>query len=117
MSAPRSRRTIRLCGPQSVVLSVYDKLFIRFIGRITRLQDDKVRMEFLDRASGNVEMTMQKHQYTIEEYERAAVRGGMKPESWKKLFATRDAVEHMGESFWQPRHDHQPYALFIVRKE
>ena len=33
------------------------------------------------------------------------------------LFATRDAVEQMGASFWQPCHDDQPYALFIVRKE
>ena len=88
-----------------------------FIRRLVKLQDNKVRMEFLDRASGNTEMTMEKHQYTNREYERAAVGGGMKPESWKKPFATRDAVEQMGESFWQPCHDHQPYALFVARKE
>jgi 2-polyprenyl-3-methyl-5-hydroxy-6-metoxy-1,4-benzoquinol methylase len=88
-----------------------------FIRRLIKLQDNKVRMEFLDRVSGNTEMAMEKHQYTNREYERAAVDGGMKPESWKKLFATRDAAEQMGESFWQPRHDHQPYALFVARKE
>ena len=47
---------------------------------------------------------------------RAAIDGGMKPEAWKKLFATRAAVEQMGASFWQPRHEHQPFALFIARK-
>jgi len=102
----------------SVVLNPLFSAFATnfFIRRITRLQDHKVRMEFLDRASGNTEMTMEKHQYTNTQYERAAANGGMKPECWQKLFATRDAVEQMGASFWQPCHDHQPYALFIVQK-
>jgi 2-polyprenyl-3-methyl-5-hydroxy-6-metoxy-1,4-benzoquinol methylase len=88
-----------------------------FIRRITKLQGNKVRMEFLDRGSGNIEMMMEKHQYTNKEYERAAVGGGMKPELWTKLFATRDAIEQVGEPFWRPCHDNQPYALFIARKE
>jgi 2-polyprenyl-3-methyl-5-hydroxy-6-metoxy-1,4-benzoquinol methylase len=88
-----------------------------FIRRITKLQGNKVQMEFLNRTSGNVEMTMEKHQYTHKEYERAAIDGGMKPQPWKKLFATRDAVGQMGESFWKPCHDDQLYALFITRKE
>jgi cyclopropane fatty-acyl-phospholipid synthase-like methyltransferase len=88
-----------------------------FIRRITKLQGNKVQMEFLDRASGNVEMTMEKHQYTHKEYERAAIDGGMTPQVWEKLFATRGAVEQMGEPFWLPCHDEQPYALFITRKE
>ena len=87
-----------------------------FIRRITKLEGDKVRMEFLDLASGNVEMAMEKHQYTIQEYERAAADGGMSAESWKKLFATPDAVEKMGQSFWKPCHEDQPYALFIAQK-
>jgi 2-polyprenyl-3-methyl-5-hydroxy-6-metoxy-1,4-benzoquinol methylase len=88
-----------------------------FIRRFTKLQGNKLRSEFLDRASGRVEMAAMTHQYTDNEYERAAVDGGMKPEAWKKLFATRDAVEQMGASFWQPCHEHQPFALFIARKE
>jgi toxoflavin synthase len=88
-----------------------------FIRRITKLQGNNVRMEFLDLTSGNVEMTMEKHQYTNKEYERAAANSGMKSESWKKLFATPDAVEQMGRSFWQPCHECQPYALFVAQKE
>ena len=80
-----------------------------FIRRVTKLQGNKVRMEFLDPTSGNVEMAMEKHQYTKTEYDRAAADGGMKSESWKRLFARRDAVEQMGESFWQPCHECQPY--------
>jgi toxoflavin synthase len=87
-----------------------------FIRRFTKLQGNKLRSEFLDRASGRVEMTAITHQYTDGEYERATVDGGMKPEAWKKLFATRDAIEQMGASFWQPCHEHQPFALFIARK-
>ena len=88
-----------------------------FVRRFTRLQGNKLRCDFLDRASGRVEMTVQAHQYAKEEYERAATDGGMKPEAWKKLFATQEAVEQMGASFWQPCHEHQPFTLFIARKE
>ena len=88
-----------------------------FIRRFTKLHGNKVRSEFLDRASGRVEMTAETHQYTDREYERATMDGGMKPEAWKELFATRAAVEQMGASFWQPCHEHQPFALFTARKE
>jgi hypothetical protein len=61
-------------------------------------------------------MTMEKHQYTKEDYERAVADGGMKMHSSKNLFATREAIEQMGESFWNPCHEFQPYALFIAQK-
>jgi cyclopropane fatty-acyl-phospholipid synthase-like methyltransferase len=88
-----------------------------FVRRITRLKGNMVRMEFLDQTSGNVEMTMEKRQYTRNQYERAAVAGGMRPETWSGLFATPEAVERMGEAFWRPCHEYQPYALFITRKK
>jgi len=88
-----------------------------FIRRITKLGSNKVRIEFLDLTPGNVEMTMEKYRYTNGEYERAAANGGMRSESWKKLFATPDAVEKMGRSFWKPCHENQPYSLFIAQKE
>jgi SAM-dependent methyltransferase len=92
-----------------------------FIRRFTKLQGNKLRCEFLDLASGRVEMTVEGqvegHQYTGEEYERAAISGGMRPEAWTKLFATQDAVGQMGASFWLPCHEHQPFALFTARKE
>jgi toxoflavin synthase len=88
-----------------------------FIRRLTKIQGNKLRCEFLDLASGRVEMTVEGHQYTGEEYERAAINGGMRPEAWMKLFATQDAVDQMGTSFWLPCHEHQPFALFTARKE
>src|SRR5262249_22968196 len=87
------------------------------VRRFTKLDRNKVRSEFLDRTSGRAEMAVEAHQYTREEYERAAVAGGMKPEAWKKLFATPDAVQQMGPYFWQPCHEHQPFALFVAQKE
>jgi hypothetical protein len=80
-----------------------------FIRRFTKLQGNKLRCEFLDLASGRVEMTVEGHQCTGEEYERAAISGGMRPEAWTKLFATQDAVDQMGASFWLPCHEHQPF--------
>jgi hypothetical protein len=76
-----------------------------------------MRTEFLDRASGRVEMILEAHQFTSEEFERAAISGGMKPAAWRKLFAMPDAVRQMGAPFWQPCHEHQPFALFVTQKE
>jgi len=87
------------------------------VRRWTKLEGNNIRTDFLDRASGRVEMTLEMHQYTSEEFERAALSGGMKPAGWRKLFATPDAVRQMGASFWQPCHEHQPFALFVVQKE
>jgi toxoflavin synthase len=102
----------------SVVLNPWFSAFATdfFVRRITKLEGNNVRMEFLDLTSAHVEMTMEKHQYTNKEYERAAADGGMKTHSWKNLFATREAIEQMGESFWKPCHEFQPYALFIAQK-
>jgi hypothetical protein len=88
-----------------------------FVRPWTRLERNNMRSVFLDRASGRVETTVEGHQYTSEEFERAAISGGMKPAAWRKLFATPDAVRQMGASFWQPCHEHQPYALFVTQKE
>ncbi len=103
----------------AVVINPSFSAFGQDIGvrRFTKLDGNKVLSEFLDRSSGRVEMTAQPHQYTREEYERAAAVGGMKPEAWKNLFATPDAIREMGDSFWQPCHEHQPFALFVTQKE
>jgi 2-polyprenyl-3-methyl-5-hydroxy-6-metoxy-1,4-benzoquinol methylase len=103
----------------AVVINPSFSAFGQDIGvrRFTKLDGNKVLSEFLDQTSGRVEMTAQPHQYTREEYERAAVAGGMKPEAWKNLFATPDAIRQMGDSFWQPCHEHQPFALFVTQKE
>jgi 2-polyprenyl-3-methyl-5-hydroxy-6-metoxy-1,4-benzoquinol methylase len=87
------------------------------VRRLTKLEGNGVKTEFLDRTSGRVEMTVEARQYTSEEYEQAAIHGGMKPAAWRKLFATPDAVRQMGASFWQPCHEHQPFALFVTQKE
>ena len=102
---------------------VFNPLFSAFgedfvVRRWTRRENNNLRADFLDRASGRVEMTVEEnHQYTSEEFERAALSGGMKPAAWRKLFASPDAVRQMGASFWQPCHEHQPFALFIAQKE
>jgi toxoflavin synthase len=87
------------------------------IRRWTKLEGNRVQTEFLDRTSGGVETTVDGYQYTSEEYEQAAICGGMKPAAWRKLFATPDAVRQMGASFWQPCHEHQPFALFVTQRE
>jgi len=117
------RSASRHLGPGGQFISVViNPLFLAFgedfvIRRWTRLEGNKMRSDFLDRASGRVEMTVEVHQYTSEEFERAAIRGGMKPAAWRKLFATPDAVRQIGASFWQPCHEHQPFALFVAQKE
>jgi toxoflavin synthase len=87
------------------------------IRRFYRLEGNNMRTEFLDRTSGRVEMTLEAHQFTSEEFEQAAISGGMKPAAWRKLFAIPAAVRQMGASFWQPCHAHQPFALFVTQKQ
>ena len=87
------------------------------VRRITKLHGNAVRMEFFDDNTRVAKITAVQHQYTKEEFERAAVEGGMTPESWKDLFATPDAVAELGEDFWRRCHQAQPYVLFITRKE
>jgi 2-polyprenyl-3-methyl-5-hydroxy-6-metoxy-1,4-benzoquinol methylase len=97
------------------LFSAFGQTFL--VRRFTKLDGNKVMSQFLDRRSGRVEMTVESYQHTCEEYERAAVAAGMKPEAWKKLFATPDALQKMGVSFWQLCHEHQPFALFVAQKE
>jgi cyclopropane fatty-acyl-phospholipid synthase-like methyltransferase len=87
------------------------------VRRFHRLESNNMRSEFLDRASGRVEMILEAHQFTSEEFEQAAISGGMRPAAWRKLFATPDAVRQLGTSFWQPCHEHQPFALFVTQKD
>jgi SAM-dependent methyltransferase len=103
----------------SVVLNPLFSAFGQDFGvrRYAKLEGNNWRSEFLDRTSGRVEMTVEAHQYTSEEYEQAAICGGMKPVVWRKLFATPDAVRQIGASFWQACHEHQPFALFVTQKE
>ena len=87
------------------------------VRRFTRLDGNKILTEFVDPASGRVEMAAEIYQYTRDEYEQAARAGGMKPEEWRQVFATPDAGEHLGAAFWQPCDEHQPFAVFVARKE
>jgi 2-polyprenyl-3-methyl-5-hydroxy-6-metoxy-1,4-benzoquinol methylase len=87
------------------------------VRRFTRLDGNKVLTEFLNPSSGRVEMAAEIYQYSRDEYEKAARSGGMKPEEWRQVFATPDAVEHLGAAFWQPCNEHQPFAVFVTRKE
>jgi toxoflavin synthase len=87
------------------------------VRRFTRLDGNKIQCEFLDPASGRAEMAAEIYQYTREEYEQAARAGGMKPEEWQPVFPTSEAVDHLGAAFWQPVRQHQPFAVFVTRKE
>jgi hypothetical protein len=87
-----------------------------FIHRFTKLEGNKVLSEFLRQTSGRVEMAAETRQCTSEQDERAAINGEMKLQVWKKIFATPDALSEMGAAFWQPCHEHQPFAVFIAQK-
>ena len=87
------------------------------VRRISKLEGRAVRMEFFDDDRSPPKLTSIQHQYTKEEFERAAVQGGMRPQPWKDLFASATAVAALGEDFWRRCHRAQPYALFIARKQ
>jgi cyclopropane fatty-acyl-phospholipid synthase-like methyltransferase len=85
------------------------------VRRIMRLEGNLVQMEFLDEASGSVEMNPIMHRYTRDEYEEAVAQEGMTFE-WKTLVASPEALAEKGDAFWQRCHETQPYALLIAQK-
>jgi 2-polyprenyl-3-methyl-5-hydroxy-6-metoxy-1,4-benzoquinol methylase len=97
----------------SPLFSGFDKDFV--VRRITKLEGNQVRMEFLNEKTGDVEQKAVMHQYSMEEYEQAAGDGGMHAAGWKQLFASPGAVQMKGEAFWYACHRYQPYAMFIAR--
>ena len=103
----------------SVLFSPSFKAFGEDLGsrRFNKLEGDQVEVEFIDPASKQTQFTSVLHQYSVDQYEQAAREGGMTPAVWSKLFATRQAIEALGEAFWEPVHREQPYAVFEVRKE
>jgi 2-polyprenyl-3-methyl-5-hydroxy-6-metoxy-1,4-benzoquinol methylase len=103
----------------SVVLNPEFSAFAEdfIVRRISKLEGRAVRMEFFDDDGSAPKLTAIQHKYSREEFERAAVQGGMRPQLWKDLFATAAAVAELGEDFWRACHRTQPYALFIARKQ
>ena len=101
------------------VSTVLNPLFSAFganliVRRVKKLDGNLVQMEFLNEASGAVEMNPIMHQYTKDEYESAAAQEGMTFE-WKTLFASPEAISQKGEAFWRACHEAQPYALLIAQ--
>ena len=102
----------------SVVFNPSFSAFGKNLGsrRFEKLEGNNVQVEFIDPISHETQFTSILHQYTKEEYEGAAVEGGLRTELWENLYATREAVERMGEPFWQDCHNEQPYAVHVARK-
>ncbi len=90
----------------------YDVDFI--IRRFFKLDGNQVRMEFCE--GGSRRMGGVTHQYAAEAFEHAARAGGLASTEWRDLFAAPQALQQMGEGFWQPCHIHQPYTMLIARK-
>jgi SAM-dependent methyltransferase len=85
------------------------------VRRIRKLEGNLVQMEFLNEASGAVEMNPIMHRYTKDEYEGAVAQEGMTFE-WKTLFASPEALVQKGDAFWRRCHETQPYSLLIAQK-
>jgi toxoflavin synthase len=87
-----------------------------FIRRMTKLEGNLVKMEFLKRTGeSGLQEPLFKRQHTETEYKRAAAAAGMSI-AWKPMTATPQAVAQEGEEFWRPVHEAQPYILLIAQK-
>jgi hypothetical protein len=116
-----SNTSRHLAAGGKFVSTVLNPLFSAFernlvVRRVRKLDGNLVQMDFLNEISGVVEMNPIMHQYTMEEYQSAATKEGMKFE-WKKVFAVPEAVAQKGEEFWRPCHEAQPYALLVVQNK
>lgn len=102
----------------SVIFNPQFKAFNKIIGsrRFNKLTENKVEVEFLDVDSKQTKFTSLLQQYTEQEYEQSALSSGFELCSFKKLFATAEAIEKFGSFFWEECHQEQPYALFVAQK-
>jgi SAM-dependent methyltransferase len=86
------------------------------IRRITKLEGNAVKVEFLTRTGEpGLQEPLFWRQYTETEYEQAASAAGMDI-AWKSMMATPHAVAQEGEEFWRPVHETQPYILLVAQK-
>lgn len=102
----------------SVIFNPKFQAFGKDLGsrRFTKLDGNNVQVEFLDPKSHETQFMSVLHQYTQDEYEKAALDGGLQPLLWAPLYATREAIKQLGEQFFEPTHREQPYALFEASK-
>ncbi len=86
-----------------------------FIRRMTKLEGNRVKMEFIKRTGEpGLQEPLFKRQYTEAEYEQAAAVAGMSI-AWKPMTATPEALAEEGEEFWRPLHEARPYILLIAQ--
>jgi 2-polyprenyl-3-methyl-5-hydroxy-6-metoxy-1,4-benzoquinol methylase len=85
------------------------------VRRVKKLVGNLVQMEFLNEASGAVEMNPIMHQYTKDEYEDAITQEGM-TFAWNALLPALEALKQKGAMFWRPCLETQLYALLIAQK-
>lgn len=103
----------------SIVYNPDFTAFDQVIGsrRFTKQGGNDVQVEFLNPNSKETQFTSVLHQHSQDNYEQAAEQGGFNSVIWKKLFATREAIDQLGESFWKQCHEEQPYAALIATRK
>ncbi len=84
--------------------------------RFTKLNEHDVQVEFLDPESHATKFTSVLHPYSQEHYQQAAENEGFRSTQWKTLHATQEAIQTLGEKFWDKCHREQPYAVLITHK-
>jgi 2-polyprenyl-3-methyl-5-hydroxy-6-metoxy-1,4-benzoquinol methylase len=85
--------------------------------RFTKLEGNDVQVEFIDPMSQETKFTSVLHQFTREEYEAALEEENLGKVVWEKLFATRESIDALGNSFWEACHATQPYSLLTAGRK
>jgi len=83
--------------------------------RFFRLGDGKMKADFLNKdqeASFSVEFS----DFSMDDYEQAAIGGGFKKIEWVKLKPEEVGIEKMGEEYWKDFEEDCPYVGFVAHK-
>lgn len=102
----------------SVVFNPEFKAFGVQIGNrmFTKTDDGRVQVHFLHPETKETTFTSHLTQFSKGDYEEAAKESGFKKVSWEALHPTHEAVEKLGETFWEACDREQPYAVLVTEK-
>lgn len=84
--------------------------------RFVRLEEGKVRVEFLNPKTGEVSMVAQLTQFPKEVFEKSIKASGFTKTQWKNVVPDPKSIESRGAQFWQQLEDSPPYAELIATK-
>ena len=94
----------------------FKRLGIKLYNRcFKKIGKGKMKVDFLD-SEQNISCSAEYSDFSIADYEKAALAGGFHRFKWVSLRPTRESLMEMGEKYWESFEGDCPYIGFIAYK-